>query len=193
MARPIQYDPEEVLRQAMYIFWEKGYEQTSIQDIVAVTGLKPGSIYNLYGNKEGLFESVLALYSEEALNVAKSILIANDESLKNIEIFLHKVVIASIADEKTHGCLMVKTLLTSSHKDEKIQKSITKVFEEVETLLCRVLHEAKKEGKTKVNPVLFARLIIITLYGAHVYYKTSKDTVALQKSVDVLLATLGDT
>lgn len=190
MARPIQYDPEEVLTQAMNIFWEKGYEQTSIQDIVAITGLKPGSIYNLYGNKEGLFEAVLALYSEQALKVAKGILVVNDEALKNVEIFLHKVVIASIADEKTHGCLMVKTLLTASHKDEKIQESITKVFEEVETLLCNVLEEAKKKGMTTVEPELFARLIIITLYGAHVYYKTSKDTVALQESVDVLLDTL---
>jgi len=190
MARPIQYDPKEVLDKAMHIFWEKGYEQTSIQDIVAVTGLKPGSLYNLYGNKEGLFEAVLTLYSEQALEVAKRILLAKNEPLQNIEKFLHEVVIASIADEKTDGCLMVKTLLITSHKDEKIQETITKVFKEVEALLCAVLHEAKQENKTEIDPVLFSRLIIITMYGAHVYYKTNKDSVALQESVDMLLDTL---
>ena len=190
MARPIQYDPEEVLQQAMHIFWEKGYEQTSIQDIVAVTGLKPGSLYNLYGNKEGLFEAVLTLYSEQALEVAKSILVVNDTLIENIEAFLHKVVIAAIADENTDGCLMVKTLLTASHKDEKIQKCITKVFNQVEALLCNVLIEAKKEGETTVDPILFSRLIIITMYGAHVYYKTSKDEKALKESVQILVDTL---
>ena len=190
MARPIQYDPEEVLQQAMHIFWKKGYEQTSIQDIVAVTGLKPGSLYNLYGNKEGLFEAVLTLYSEQALEVAKSILVVNDTPIENIEVFLHKVLIAAIADEKKDGCLMVKTLLTASHKDEKIQKRITKVFNQVETLLSNVLIEAKKEGKTAVDPILFSRLIIITMYGAHVYYKTNKDEKALKESVQILVDTL---
>lgn len=164
MARPIQYNKEEVLVKAMHIFWKKGYRQISIQDIVSVTGLNPGSIYNIYGNKEKLFEAVIALYSKQALEVSNSILTANAEPLKNIENFLHKVVITSIADENTHGCLMVKTLLTASHKDEKIQINITIFFKQLEFLLCAALNEAKEAGKTTVNPILFSRLIMVHMY-----------------------------
>ena len=190
MARPIQYDPKEVLDKAMNIFWKKGYEQTSIQDIVAVTGLKPGSIYNIYGNKEGLFEAVLDLYATEALRVAKEVLLEGDDGLKNIEKFLDDVVLSSISNEKTNGCLMVKTLLIVSHKDTKIQTYITKVFQEVERYIVTVLQSCQDKGQISVNPEDFARLIIITMYGAHVYYKTSKDAEALRRSVHILLDTL---
>ena len=190
MARPIQYDPKEVLDKAMHIFWEKGYEQTSIQDIVAVTGLKPGSLYNLYGNKEGLFKAVLDLYATEALRVAKEVLFDGDDGVKNIKKFLDEVVLPSIINEKTNGCLMVKTLLIVSHKDNNIQLYITKVFQEVEKYIVEVLQTAKDKGDVSVNPEDFAKFIIITMYGAHVYYKTSKDEKALIQSVHILLDTL---
>jgi len=190
MARPIGYDPDEVLQKAMQVFWEKGYDRTSIQDIVAVTGLKPGSLYNVYGNKEGLFEAVLDLYATEALRVAKEVLLEGDDGLKNIEKFLDDVVLSSISNEKTNGCLMVKTLLIVSHKDTKIQTYITKVFQEVERYIVTVLQSCQDKGQISVNPEDFARLIIITMYGAHVYYKTSKDAEALRRSVHILLDTL---
>ena len=190
MARPIGYDPDEVLQKAMQVFWEKGYDRTSIQDIVAVTGLKPGSIYNIYGNKEGLFESVLDLYATEALRVAKEVLLDGDDEVKNIEKFLDEVLLSSIINEKTNGCLMVKTLLIVSHKDSNIQVYITKVFQEVERYIVAVLQSSKDRGEISVNPEDYARFIIITMYGAHVYYKTSKDEETLIKSVHVLLDAL---
>ena len=190
MARPIQYDPEEVLQQAMHIFWEKGYEQTSIQDIVAVTGLKPGSLYNLYGNKEGLFKAVLDLYATEALKVAKEVLYGSNDGVENIEIFLDEVVLSSIINEKTNGCLMVKTLLIVSHKDSNIQAYITKVFQEVEKYIVTVLQSCKDKGEISINPEDYARFIIMTMYGAHVYYKTSKDEEALKQSIHILLDSL---
>jgi len=190
MARPIGYNPEEVLKNAMQVFWEKGYDMTSIQDIVAVTGLKPGSLYNVYGSKEGLFEAVLDLYASEALRVAKEVLLEGADGLKNIEKFLHDVVLSSISNEKTNGCLMVKTLLIVSHKDSKIQTYITKVFQEVERYIVAVLQSSKDKGEVSVNPEDYARFIIITMYGAHVYYKTSKDEEALRRSVHILLDTL---
>lgn len=55
MPRPRQFDPEVLLEGAMHIFWEKGYEATSIRDIVEKTGVNQFSIYNVYGDKQGLF------------------------------------------------------------------------------------------------------------------------------------------
>jgi len=192
MARPIGYNPEEVLKSAMQVFWEQGYDNTSIQDIVVVTGLKPGSLYNVYVNKEGLFEAVLDLYASQALRVAKEVLLDGDDGLKNIEKFLHEVVLSSISNEKTNGCLMVKTLLIVSHKDAKIQTYITKVFQEVERYIVTVLQSCKEKGQISVDPDDFARLIIITMYGAHVYSKTNKDEKALTQSIQILLDTLND-
>jgi len=190
MARPIQHDPQEVVRKTMHLFWEKGYESTSVQDIVKETGLKPGSLYNIFGNKEGIFETVLELYSTQSLKTVKETLQATDNYKENIKNFLNEIVITTIANEKTNGCLLVKTLLVVSHKDEKIQKKIVAFFDEVEQLLKQILEKVKSEGKTSVDPTSFSKFIISTIYGSHVYYKASKDENALRENVALVLELL---
>jgi len=190
MARPIKHNPEEVLVQTMNLFWKKGYESTSIQDIVAVTGLKPGSLYNIFGSKEGIFEAVLALYSNNNIQAVKEILEQGDDYLLNIEKFLNEIVVNSIANEQTNGCLLVKTLLVVSHKDKKIQAQIVKVFKEIEGLLKEALQKAKDKGETLVNPSSFAKFIISNIYGAHVYYKANKKEEVLHENVRFLMESL---
>jgi len=190
MARPIQHNPEEVLTKTMNLFWEKGYESTSIQDIVAVTGLKPGSLYNIFGNKEGIFESVLALYAHNNIQSVKEVLEQGDDYILNIEKFLNEIVINAIANEQTNGCLLVKTLLVVSHKDKKIQDQIVKVFEEVEVLLKEAIQKAKADGKTLVDPSSFAKFIISNIYGTHVYYKANRDEKVLKENVSFLMESL---
>ena len=190
MARPIGYDPQEVLTKAMNVFWTKGYEATSIQDIVKVTGLKPGSLYNIYDNKDGLFKAVLEMYADSALKEALYILNKSDDAMYNIENFLNEVVAKSISNERTNGCLLVKTLLVVSHKDVKIQEYITDVFSKVETILKETLQKAINKKQTKVDAVYFSKFIITTIYGAHVYYKSNHDKMALQGTIQYLLEIL---
>jgi TetR/AcrR family transcriptional repressor of nem operon len=190
MARPIGYDPQDVLTKAMNVFWTKGYEATSIQDIVKVTGLKPGSLYNLYGNKDGLFKAVLEMYADSALKEALNTLNKSDNPSHSIENFLNEVVAKSISNERTNGCLLVKTLLVVSHKDAKIQEYITDVFSKVETILKETLQKAINAKQTKVDAVYFSKFIITTIYGAHVYYKSNHDRVALQETLEYLLKML---
>jgi len=192
MARPIQHDPQEVIEKTMNLFWEKGYESTSIQDIVKVTGLKPGSLYNIFGNKEGVFERVLERYANENLTQVKKILKANENYIENITNFLNEIVINTIANERTNGCLLVKTLLVVSHKDEKIQAYIVDFFKKVEQLLKEILEKAKVKGQTSVDPTSFSKFIVSTIYGSHVYYKASKDEEALRENVALLLRLLRD-
>lgn len=190
MARPIEYDPQEVLTKLMYLFWEKGYESTSIKDIVAVTNLKPGSLYALYGNKEGIFNAVLKTYSDMTLEVVKSVLQADSDPVQNIKNFLDTLVVSTICDEKVNGCLLVKTLLVVPHKDKKIQDYITSIFNQIEHILEKTIQKAVDNGQTSVDAKYFSKLIITTIYGAHVYLKTNNDTSILKQHVEFLLNTL---
>src|ERR1700755_784064 len=64
MARPRQFDPEEVVERSMREFWAKGYRDTSVGDLVAATGVQPGSLYGAFeGGKRELFIRALELYS----------------------------------------------------------------------------------------------------------------------------------
>jgi len=67
MAGARQFDESQILDAMMRVFWQKGYEATSIDDLVAATGLKRGSLYNAFGDKAGMFCRTLQLYREEVL------------------------------------------------------------------------------------------------------------------------------
>ena len=190
MARPISYNPDEVLSKAVQVFWEKGYESTSVKDLVKATGLKPGSIYLLYHNKEALFHASLSAYAKHYLERVKIIFKDTNDPLLAIEIFLREVVMVNITDKKTQGCLLVKTQLGLHYTNEKIRSYINLYFSEVEKLLKAAIEEAKLKGMTQVDSEHFPHFIITTIFGAHTYYQTNKNPRLLEINIDYLLKVL---
>ena len=187
MSRPIQYNPNEVIINAMNLFWTKGYESTSVKDIVASTGMKPGSLYNLYGNKEGVFNAVLDKFSEINITIVNDVLDAPGNPLKNIENFLTTVVLKNILDENTKGCLLVKTLMVVPANDKKIENYISTYFDRVEFLIKKALEKAVSLGYTNVNPNSFSKFIIMTIYGVHSYNKVHNNSDIIQENINILL------
>lgn len=74
MARPRSFDPEVALNALKQVFWEKGFEGTSMQDIEAATGLNKQSLYRLYGHKRGMYVQALAAYAEDEMTRAAGML-----------------------------------------------------------------------------------------------------------------------
>lgn len=64
MARPKTFDHDQVLDRAVELFWRKGYEATSIQDLVEAMGIQRGSLYAAFGSKQDLFLAVLDRYGD---------------------------------------------------------------------------------------------------------------------------------
>ena len=54
MARPREFDEDYVLDQALHVFWDKGYDSTSLADLQEATGLTKSSLYKAFESKEGL-------------------------------------------------------------------------------------------------------------------------------------------
>ncbi len=65
MARPAEFERETVLREAMDVFWRKGYNTTSIKDLVDATNIQPGSLYWAFGNKQKLFLAAVDCYRQD--------------------------------------------------------------------------------------------------------------------------------
>ena len=68
MARPREFDEEEVVQRAMDVFWLHGYEAASLTDILDATGLAKGSLYKAFGDKKQLFMLALDAYLDNANN-----------------------------------------------------------------------------------------------------------------------------
>jgi TetR/AcrR family transcriptional repressor of nem operon len=89
MARPIAYDPDEALEKATDLFWSRGYQSVSVDDLVRTTGLNRHSLYARYGNKYGLFKAALGRYGSHAVGIIKDILTGPGAPSERLERLMH--------------------------------------------------------------------------------------------------------
>src|SRR5690606_26441621 len=88
MGRPREFDPDAALDAAMAAFWDRGYEATSMADLMAVMGLQKGSIYKAFGDKRQLYLAALRRYLERASQQIADRLRASPTALGALEEWL---------------------------------------------------------------------------------------------------------
>ena len=103
------FDEDKAVEAAMLLFWEKGYTDTSMADLLKATGLTKGSFYNAFGSKYDLFVKALLKYDLENRCMILQELIAMDSPIKSIETFLNSLVDESAGDTNKKGCFIVNT------------------------------------------------------------------------------------
>ncbi len=182
MARPQQFDYQQVLHEAMQLFWLKGYANTSIKDLTQVTGLQPGSLYGAFKNKQGLFIEALDNYFDNVYSEVSRILLSEEDGLKRIRQFFEYVIRQMENDEATKSCLMVNTLLELPANDEIISQKLNIMFARIEALFNQVLIDAQKNGTlaAEAGPESMAKMLMSNLMGLQVYNK-------MQPGQDVLM------
>lgn len=192
MARPIEFDREEVLQKAIGVFWQKGYSGTSIRNLVEATGLQPGSLYSAFGDKRGLFLAAIDGYFENMKHMIFSTLHTNQVAIVRIETFFNRLVSDSVTDEHRKGCFLVNTLLEIPVHDQEINSRLQAMFGLVENEFRGVLkeHIASGEFDSKQSPEALARFLVAGIYGLRVFNKTQPDVFALKSIADNLLSVL---
>lgn len=192
MARPIEFDREEVLQKAIGIFWQKGYSGTSIKNLVEATGLQPGSLYSAFGDKRGLFLAAIDGYFEGMKRMIFTMLHTDQTPIVRIETFFNRLVSDSVTDEHRKGCFLVNTLLEIPVHDQEINSRLQAMFGLVENEFRDVLKEHIASGgfDSKQSPEELARFLITGIYGLRVFNKTQPDRMALKSIVDNLLSVL---
>lgn len=182
MARPIEYDKEAVLSNAMQLFWKKGYESTSMKDLVEATGLTTRSMYNLFGSKEGLFEACLNWYYEVSGRSRYEQLIREDGLIAIRHFFEH------LAERKTkEGCFYVNTASDRRNIGRESITIVDKYFDSLETMFKSKLTYAKAHEAYDGDPELVAKQLIVIIQGLSVYSKTVKCIEENRKIVDGFL------
>lgn len=106
MARPKAYKEADVLDAAMRVFWRKGYVATSMSDIYAATGLKPGNLYATFTDKETLFQRAFEAYTAHF----RASLPEGHSGLPAIRAWIETQVKLAVEDPERKGCLIVNTI-----------------------------------------------------------------------------------
>jgi TetR/AcrR family transcriptional repressor of nem operon len=171
--RPKEFDEEEILRKAIYIFWEKGYNATSIHDLIDGLGIGRSSIYHTFGDKHQLFIKALEYY--QVTGTAKiSNVLENAPSLRAALEALMKLVITDLLNETVpKGCFKVNSEVEVAACDETVNKLVYNDDLLIEEALFKAFKKAQQTGEIdqSKDAVSLARFFCCTITGMRVYAK----------------------
>ena len=192
MARSKQFDERQALVSAMLVFWEKGYEGTSINDLEQAMGLKRTSIYNAFGNKSAIFERVMSCYKESVMSALFAELDAAPGIKEGIRRLLNGALDIHFDDENPGGCLVVLSLMESGQHDEQSLASMQQTIQDLKTALQARLNKAKKSGELSkdLDAGSTATTIATTMVGMMVMGKANFTRASLKKTVNQIVSLL---
>jgi AcrR family transcriptional regulator len=105
--RPRTFDPDTALRQALDLFWERGYEGTSLNDLAEAMGIASASIYACFGSKQELFRQVMALYGATSGEPPRRALREQPTARAAIEAMLRATADEITRPDTPHGCMLI--------------------------------------------------------------------------------------
>lgn len=180
MARPLAFDPQKKLHKAMMLFWRKGYDATSMQDLVTELDINRFSIYNTFGDKHALFVLTLEYYEERVFGTLLKALQPTDKGLESLENYLDTLSNGLNNQSSVTGCLLQNSLLEGGVKDPKILKSIRSSFLHLRDVIEEVIEHARELGQIDKNAdsaelADFMLLQVQGLISIHSLSKTQAD------------------
>lgn len=193
MARPVEFEYNEVLTNAMEQFWREGFEASSVQKLLDVTGINRGTLYNSFGDKDTFFKACLDHYNKL---IAKDL----DASLNNadlapwaaIEKYFDLTVLSVSNKQRSMGCLLVNSFCESINYDKEIQKIVRNSFAVIRKALVKRLKDAEKDGKLKkgVSAEFAADQLMNTLNGLRVNSRDAKPVKQLAEIIKFTVESL---
>jgi TetR/AcrR family transcriptional repressor of nem operon len=191
MTRPKEFDPDQALDKAMEVFWRKGYEATSIEDLVTRMGINRGSLYETYGDKQQLFLAAMDRYCNGMAAERLKLLEQPGPALDTIKNFVRDMVRMALATRRK-GCLIANTAMELASHEKAIGDRVICALGDVEEAFFKALQRAKANGELRKdqNPRALARYLTTMLQGVIVMYKAGTSTEALRDAVETALSVL---
>ena len=140
-----QFDEGAVLDRAMETFWRRGYEATSIDDLVAATGVKRGSLYNAFGDKEALFLAAFERYRQRVLTPIDDAL-DDPDALAGIEAMVQTQLRIAADIDGPCGCLVLNTAMETAGRGDRLARRMREEMAKVETRIYQALLRAQGDG-----------------------------------------------
>jgi TetR/AcrR family transcriptional regulator, transcriptional repressor for nem operon len=190
MARSKEFDEKAVLRKAMELFWEQGYEKTSMQDLVDHMGIHRRSIYDTFGDKRSLFLASLNHYEELIANEMESIISSNSSIKQAIhDVFIF---ILNSIEHYPKGCLSVNAAIELSLLDKEIGRIVTKMFNRTEDMFNNLIKRGQASGELskEIDSDNTSRFLHNNLVGIRVLIKTNYNKKELEGIITLALSVL---
>lgn len=192
MARPKEFVPEEALDKAMQVFWHKGYEATSMEDLLAAMDLHRGSLYDTFGDKRQLFLKVMDRYCNSFVGEKFSLLNEPGPALPTLRRFIRGMMDGALADPQRRGCLIANTVMELAPHEKDIARKVLQVMKNGEDAFFKILARAKDQGELgpDKDPRTLARFLVTVMQGTIVMIKAGASADVVKQSAETALSIL---
>jgi TetR/AcrR family transcriptional repressor of nem operon len=131
----------------MDVFWERGYYDTSVDQLVTRAGLHRAAVYGEFGSKRRLFEACLGRYRETIIAGFVAPLASPDAGIDNIERFFRSIHDAAVRVQRRDGCLMIHTASEVSPRIGSVARIVSTFVDDLRALFRRALTNARRRGE----------------------------------------------
>ncbi|MFJ4500052.1 TetR/AcrR family transcriptional regulator [Streptomyces sp. NPDC088864] len=193
MARTKEFDPDAALQAALELFWRRGYEATSLSDLVEHLGIGRASIYATFGSKHELYLKALDRYAEMRDPALVAELSQPGPALPAVRAVVRRFAAEAVAPgSRLNGCFVTNTAAELSPHDPAAARRVETSWEHVETLLHSALVRARAQGELPEDrdPQALARMLLVLLQGVHVVGKASDDAARVRDATEQALTLL---
>ena len=192
MARTKDFDETEVLNKAIAIFWHKGYNGTSMQDLVDGLCISRSSLYDTFGDKHALFIKALESYKAAASAQVCAIVSRTDSAKEAIKKLLELVAGELLSDQNHKGCFMVNAEVEVAPHDKEVSQLICQNDQQVEDAFYLVIKNGQESGEitNRQDARALARFTFNTVKGIRVTAKSTFDKTVFDDIIKLAVAAL---
>ncbi|MFE9674543.1 TetR/AcrR family transcriptional regulator [Streptomyces sp. NPDC006259] len=193
MARTKEFDPDAALRSALELFWRRGYEATSVTDLVEHLGIGRASLYATFGSKHELYLKAMDRYAEMCDPPLLAELSQPGPALPAVRAVVRRFAAEAASPAgRLNGCFITNTAAELAPHDPAAARRVEISWEHIETLLHSALVRAQARGELPEDrdPRAVARMLLVLLQGIRVVGKVSDDPARVRDAAEQALALL---
>jgi AcrR family transcriptional regulator len=183
MARPRSFDSDQALDLARDVFWRKGFQSTSLDDVTAATGLAKPSLYAAFGDKNALFLKVLDRYHQRIVANAERVLNEGPSARDAVERWLTGFVPFCSGVRGNRGCLSVNTVADGASDQKEVRKRVERFNRKLEQLLSDRLRADRAQFSDAFDPDSAAHTIMAIYFGLMVMAKDAPDAASVRATL----------
>ncbi len=180
--RPRSFDREEVLNAALFVFWQKGFAGTSLDDLAAAMQMNRPSIYNAFGDKESIYRLALSEFCGRLDAGLQASVASTPDIRQGLVRFFEQAVDVYCSTEPALGCLMMCTAPTEALSHPDVGKDLTALIRRVDAQLAEKLQDAIAKGTLPdtIDAGLTARALQAILHSLALRARAGEPMTALK-------------
>jgi TetR/AcrR family transcriptional regulator, transcriptional repressor for nem operon len=192
MPRTEVFNRGEVLEKAKNIFWLKGYNGTSMQDLVNATGLNRSSIYNSFGNKMELYLQTLKKYQGDTGVLFEKANNQNRNAIETIGLVFLYVLEDILEDTEEKGCMLINCNTEMGNQDTQLRGLLEANQERLVGIFQDLVTQGQEEGSIRTDEKieLLAYYLVNAFQGLRISGMNTRDTVILKSIIQNILKTI---